>query len=120
MPTGPSAGGTSTNIVEKLGTAPVPKLASPCEFGPNSRMPAARAASTIARSCARAAGSGVSPKPELKTTQTRTPAPAQPSTASTASAPGTATIASSGTSGRAASDGYARSPWISSRVGLTG
>ncbi len=38
----------------------------------------------------------------------------------TASAPGVATIASSGTSGSADSDAYERSPWISSRVGLTG
>jgi hypothetical protein len=37
MPTGPSAGGASMNMVEKLATAPVPKLASPCEFGPTMR-----------------------------------------------------------------------------------
>ena len=52
MPTGPSAGATSVNMVEKLATAPVPKFARPCEFGPTMRMLRARARAAIA--CSRA------------------------------------------------------------------
>src|SRR3954447_9385180 len=47
MPTGPSCGGSSRNMDEKLSTAPVPKFASPCVFGPIIRMPCARARLTI-------------------------------------------------------------------------
>ena len=37
----------SINGLEKLGTAPLPKLARPCALGPMMRMPAARARATI-------------------------------------------------------------------------
>src|SRR3954470_14556116 len=50
IPTGPSAGSSSMNMVEKLAIAPVPKLARPCEFGPTTRKPRARARSAMDRS----------------------------------------------------------------------
>ena len=84
------------NIVEKLAIAPVPKLASPCEFGPTIRMPPARARATIGAPCALPLPASLSPKPELMTMASFTPAAAQSSTASTAVSPGTATIATSG------------------------
>ncbi len=39
IPTGPSAGGSSVNSVEKPSTAPDWKFARPWEFGPTTRMP---------------------------------------------------------------------------------
>ena len=100
MPTGPSAGATSVNMVEKLATAPLPKFASPCELGPTTRMPRWRARAAIACSRARPSGS-VSPKPELITMHSATPARPQASTAAKAWSPATATITTSGVSGNA-------------------
>lgn len=108
------------NIVEKPSTAPVWKLASPCEFGPTRRMPDARAAASI-RSCRRRPStSPVSPKPEDMITAPATPRPAAVSTACAAASPGTATRTTSGTSGRSASPGTAGKPWTRSRPGFTG
>ncbi len=118
--TGPSAGAASRNIVEKLATAPEPKFARPCEFGPTTRIPAALALATMRRSAEMAAGSWVSPKPEAITTATRTPRAAQSRTACSAWAPGVAMIAMSGTSGTAAMSGYARRPCTCRRLGLIG
>lgn len=100
MPTGPSCGGASRYIDEKLTTAPVAKLARPCEFGPTTRIPRARARAAISRSCA--LPPSVSPKPDAIMIAIFTPASAHASTAATASSPGTAMIATSGGAGKAA------------------
>ncbi len=118
MPTGPSAGGASMNIVEKLATAPVPKLASPCEFGPTMRRPRARARAAI--SASRALPPAVSPKPEAIITATLTPSAAHSSRAATAASPGTAMIARSGAASRSESRGTAFRPCTSLRLGLIG
>ena len=119
MPTGPSAGITSVNMVEKLGTAPLPKLARPWELGPTMRMPRARARAAIASSRALPCGS-LSPKPELITMQTATPASPHSSTAAMACSPATATTTTSGTSGSEARSGKQCLPCTSVRVGLIG
>ena len=106
-------------MVEKLATIPVAKFARPWQFGPMSRMPALRAASTICFCFARPAAP-VSPKPEVITTATFTPRAAQASTAPTASSPAMATMASSGTSGVSRTLGNARSPCTVERAGLIG
>jgi len=105
MPTGPSWGGASMYMVENDRIAPLPKLASPWQFGPITRIPRARATSRMCRSLALPASASVSPKPEVMTIATLTPSCAHCSTASTAASPGTTTIATSGASGRSASDG---------------
>ena len=92
------------NTVEKLATAPVAKFARPWQFGPTSRIPAARAAASM-RSCSARPAAPISPKPEDITTQTLTPRAAQAATAPTASSPETATIASSGARGSEATSG---------------
>ena len=117
MPTGPSAGCTSLNMVEKLATAPLLKLARPCEFGPTSRIPAARAQATMLSSCKRPA-SPLSEKPELMMMHRATPAAAHSLTAATASSPGTAMMTRSGTSGKAEKPGKLAKPWTVSRCGL--
>ncbi len=104
MPTGPSAGGASMNMVAKLATAPVPKLARPWLFGPTMRIPLARARATMAR-CAASPASPVSPNPDAMTMQTFTPRSAQASTAWMPASPGIATTTSSGASGTAARSG---------------
>ncbi len=119
MPTGPSSGSTSMNMVEKLAMAPVAKLARPCELGPTMRMPRARARATMAASTALPAAGSLSPKPEVMRTAILTPASPQASIASTAASPGTATIASSGASGRSLTLGQVGQPWVSLRLGLT-
>ncbi len=101
MPTGPSMGGTSMNMVEKPAMAPVPKLARPWVLGPYRRMPAARAVATMWSCSSRPAGP-VSPKPEAITTADFTPRAAHSSTAATVLSPPTAISARSGTSGSAA------------------
>ena len=101
MPIGPSIGSTSVKRVEKLATAPLPKFARPCVFGPTKRMPPARAAATMRSWTARPAGP-VSPKPEAITTAQRTPRAAQSSTTASVCSPATMTRAISGTSGSAA------------------
>jgi len=103
---------------EKDSTAPVPKFARPCELGPTTRMPAARATSRMRRSPARPSSVPVSLKPEAITTHSFTPIRAHCSTAAMAAAPGTATMAASGTSGRASSDGKVGKPCVSVRLGL--
>ena len=102
-PMGPSAGGTSTNMVEKPAMAPLPKLARPCVLGPYSRMPAARARAVMA-CCTSRPSSPASPKPEAMTTADFTPRAAHSSTAATALSPPTITSARSGASGSAASE----------------
>jgi len=92
------------NMVEKLAIAPLPKFARPWLFGPTTRMPAARARSTMPRCTARPA-SPVSPKPDAITIAVLTPRRAHSSTAATVCSPPTMTSARSGTSGNAASEG---------------
>ena len=99
---GPSSGVVSLKVVLKLNTEPVAKLATPCTLGPIRRMPAARAVASMP-SWMRLPSAPISPKPEATTTATLTPRAAQAATASTAAWPGTATMASSGASGVAAS-----------------
>ena len=96
--TGPSAGSISENIVEKLATAPVPKFASPCELGPTTRIPAARARATIARSASIDCGSLVSPNPEVMMIAVRTPLAAHSSMAAITCGADATTIARSGAS----------------------
>ncbi len=90
--------------MEKLATVPVPKLTRPCELGPTSRMPAARAVATIACSAALPSGP-VSPKLEAMQIVSLTPRRAQAATAVTAPSPATITMARSGASGRLSRSG---------------
>ena len=83
------------------------------------RMPAARAASRMRASPAMPSAVPVSAKPDDITTHSFTPMRASCSTASIAALPGTATMAASGTSGSASTDGKVGKPCVSVRFGLT-
>jgi hypothetical protein len=56
----------------------------------------------------------------VNTTAAAVPRRARSAAACLAAAPGTAMIATSGTSGNASTDGKQGNPWISARFGLTG
>ena len=103
--------------VEKPSTAPEWKLASPCEFGPTTRMPARRAWPSSS-SCIRSPSAvPVSPNPDDITTAPLTPIRAAAATASTACWPGTATSTTSGTTGESASVGTVGQPLHACRAG---
>ncbi|MNR30049.1 hypothetical protein D3C85_1474780 [compost metagenome] len=92
---GPSWGATSMNIVEKLSTAPLAKLAVPCAFGPTTRMPLALA--TVTSSCCRwRPASPVSAKPDAMMTAALTPAAPHWRTCSSVASPDTAITTASG------------------------
>ena len=103
MATGPSCGVASRNMVEKLSTAPLAKLASPCELGPITRMPVSRAMLRHAPLLGlrigrcRLAESGRHDDGNLDADSAHTPPPH-----CSARSPGTTMTATSGTSGNAA------------------
>ncbi len=119
MPMRPGRGKPVSNEALKIGYQPRRTTNKPRQFGPSSRIPPARAASSI-RACAAAPASPVSAKPAVNTIAAAVPRAASAATAAIAGSTGMATIATSGTSGRSATEGYARKPWISERFGLTG
>ncbi len=117
MPTRPGPGNRGARVALRRTSGSV--FATPRQFGPITRMPAAWAARTSAR-CAAAPSTPASAKPAEMTTRPCTPAAAASATTSGVDSGGTATTARSTGRPASAADGYAGSPATRVAVGCTG